>query len=241
MPPRIEGEEQRQRLREAFFGRVKGKRLRPRQEELMSDLLPKLSVDLSEPAPTRLADLFPTPVEAVRLEIGFGGGEHLISMSDRYPGTGFIGAEPFVNGMAKLLMVLNEAPRPAIRLYADDATRLLDWLPEASLDGVDLLYPDPWPKFKHWKRRFVGPANLDRLARVMKPGAIFRFASDIDTYVDWTLLNMRAHRAFEWQAERAADWHTPYPGWPGTRYEAKALREGRRPAYLTFERRSDLP
>jgi tRNA (guanine-N7-)-methyltransferase len=113
---------------------------------------------------------------------------------------------------------------------------LLDWLPAASLAGVDLLYPDPWPKKRHWKRRFVGRANLDRFARVLAPGGRFRFASDIDTYVDWTLLHCRAHPAFEWRAETADDWRLPYEGWPGTRYEAKALREGRTPAYLTFEK-----
>ncbi|TIU76954.1 MAG: tRNA (guanosine(46)-N7)-methyltransferase TrmB, partial [Mesorhizobium sp.] len=99
------------------------------------------------------------------------------------------------------------------------------------------LYPDPWPKKKHWKRRFVGAANLGRFARVLKPGGRFRFASDIDSYVNWTLLACRAHGAFAWQAGEAADWHRPYEGWPGTRYEAKAIREGRRPAYLTFIRK----
>lgn len=225
------------RLREAFFGRTKGKRLRPRQVSLVEGLLPQLAVDLSSPAPDDLGRLFPVPVAAVRLEIGFGGGEHLLSMADRYPETGFIGAEPFVNGMAKLLMALGETPRPTIRLYPDDATRLLDWLPEASIAGVDLLYPDPWPKMKHWKRRFVSRVNLDRLARVLVPGGTFRFASDIESYVNWTLLQVRAHPAFDWEAVSARDWHDAYPGWPGTRYEAKALREGRRPAYLTFRRR----
>ncbi|MBC8129181.1 MAG: tRNA (guanosine(46)-N7)-methyltransferase TrmB [Rhizobiaceae bacterium] len=224
------------RLREAFYGRVKGKRLRPRQEELMSVLLPKLALDLSRPPPEDLHSLFAADVTAVRLEIGFGGGEHLLSMADRFPEIGFIGVEPFVNGMAKLLMVLDEAPRPNIRIYNDDATRLLDWLPEASIAGVDLLYPDPWPKFKHWKRRFVSAVNLDRLARVLDDDAPFRFASDIDTYVNWTLLHIRAHPAFDWAARGPSDWRAPYEGWPGTRYEAKAFREGRTAAYLTFRR-----
>ncbi len=108
--------------------------------------------------------------------------------------------------------------------------------PDASLDGIDLFYPDPWPKRKHWKRRFVNERTLERMARVMKPGARFRFASDIETYVDWTLQHLRDHPAFRWQAEGPADWHTPYEGWPGTRYEAKAHREGRKGAYLTFLR-----
>src|SRR5690606_14394769 len=113
---------------------------------------------------------------------------------------------------------------------------LLDWLPARSLDSIDLLYPDPWPKKRHWKRRFVSPENLDRFARVLKPGGSFRFASDIDSYVNWTLLHLRDHDAFEWQASSAKDWRNPYPGWPGTRYEAKAIREGRQAAYLTFRR-----
>ena len=149
------------------------------------------------------------------------------------PRAGFIGVEPFVNGMAKLMARLAEEPRDNLRVYGDDATRLLDWLPDASLAGIDLFYPDPWPKKRHWKRRFVGRANLDRFARVLRPGGEFRFASDI---VNWTLLACRAHPAFAWKAASAQDWRDPYPGWPGTRYEAKALREGRTPAYLTFLR-----
>jgi tRNA (guanine-N7-)-methyltransferase len=113
---------------------------------------------------------------------------------------------------------------------------VLDWLPDASLAGIDLFYPDPWPKKKHWKRRFVSPVNLDRFARVLKAGGTFRFASDIDTYVNWTLLHCAAHGGFAWEAAQADDWRKAYPGWPGTRYESKALREERTPAYLTFRR-----
>ena len=113
---------------------------------------------------------------------------------------------------------------------------MVDWLPAANVSTVWLLYPDPWPKKRHWKRRFVSADTLDRLARVTKPGAEFRFASDIDTYVDWTLQHVRDHGAFRWLAETADDWRRPWAGWPGTRYEAKALREGRPPAYLRFVR-----
>ena len=139
--------------------------------------------------------------------------------------------------MAKMMAALAGKPLANLRVHDDDATRLLDWLPAASLSGIDLLYPDPWPKKKHWKRRFVSPANLDRFARVLQRGGTFRFASDIDSYVNWTLAACERHGGFAWQARDAADWHSPYDGWPGTRYEAKALREGRRPAYLTFVRR----
>ncbi len=193
-------------------------------------------LDLTTAPPADLRRLFSAEVSAVRLEIGFGGGEHLLHRATDTPSTGFIGVEPFVNGMAKMMKALDEHPLDNLRVFDDDAVRLLDWLPPACLDGIDLFYPDPWPKRKHWKRRFVGPANLDRFARVLKRGAKFRFASDIDGYVNWTLLACRAHGAYEWQAGRASDWREPYAGWPGTRYEAKAVREGRRPAYLTFLR-----
>jgi len=230
-------EERRSRSTEAFFGRRHGKTLRPVQASAIERWLPRLLVDLSASPPPDIASLFEARVEAVRLEIGFGGGERLLNESGRHSGCGFIGVEPFVNGMAKLLAALDDEPKPNLRLYNDDATRLLDWLPPASISGIDLFYPDPWPKKRHWKRRFVNAANLDRFARVLKPGGTFRFASDIDTYVDWTLLACRAHEAFEWVASSADDWRIPYEGWPGTRYEAKAIREGRTPAYLTFRRR----
>ncbi len=224
------------RATEAFFGRRRGKPLRAAQQAAVDELLPRLKIDLGAPPPDRLNDLFADPVEDIYLEIGFGGGEHLLHRMSEAPATGFIGVEPFHNGMAKLLAALKDEPRGNIRLYDDDATQLLDWLPDASLAGIDLLYPDPWPKKKHWKRRFVGKANLDRFARVLKPGSRFRFASDIDTYVNWTLLACGNHPSFDWAAQTAQDWHTPYDGWPGTRYEAKAIREGRKPAYLTFVR-----
>jgi tRNA (guanine-N7-)-methyltransferase len=203
----------------------------------MDGVRPAYAVDLTRPAPEDLRSLFAAPVEDVRLEIGFGGGEHLLHESARFPATGFIGVEPFVGGMAKFVMALAEIAPGNIRIHDDDATQLLDWLPDASLAGIDLFYPDPWPKKRHWKRRFVNPANLDRFARVARPGGRFRFASDIDHYVDWTLIACRDHPAFEWLAESAEDWRKPYEAWPGTRYEAKALREGRTPAYLTFARR----
>ena len=224
------------RATEAFFGRRHGKTIRPMQAAALAEVLPRLRLDLASPPPRDLRELFPVPVETIALEIGFGGGEHLHHAAGRIPDTGFIGVEPFVNGMASLLRMLDREPRANIRLHDDDATELLDWLPAGSLDRIDLFYPDPWPKKKHWKRRFVNEANLARFARALKPGGVFRFASDIDHYVNWTLLEAAAHGGFEWQAETPDDWRTPYPHWPGTRYEAKAKREGRTPAYLTFVR-----
>lgn len=229
----------KERASEAFYGRRHGKTLRAGQLHRREILLPSLKLDLADPAPSCLAQLFSGDVDTVRLEIGFGGGEHLVHEMDRFAHTGFIGVEPFVNGMAKLLAALDGQKKRLehIRLYDDDATRLLDWLPPASLDGIDLFYPDPWPKKKHWKRRFVNMKNLERFARVLKPGAKFRFASDIDTYVNWTLFHCARQPDFFWVANSPRDWKQPFHAWPGTRYEAKAIREGRVPAYLTFVRK----
>ncbi len=224
------------RATEAFFGRRRGKTLKPRQADAMARRLPELLIDLDAPPPDDLGALFDHAPRTIVLEIGFGGGEHLLAHAARRPEAGFVGVEPFVNSMAKLVTALDEAPLGNIRLFDDDATGLLDWLPDASIDAIDLLYPDPWPKPRHFKRRFVNARNLDRFARVMKPGAQFRFASDIDTYVNWTLAHIQRHPAFTWPARSADDWRLPYPHWPGTRYEAKALREGRTPAYLLFNR-----
>ncbi len=225
------------RSTEAFFGRRHGKAIRAHQATALETGLKAFRLDLDVAPPADLRDLFAAQVSSVRLEIGFGGGEHLLHEALAHGQTGFIGVEPFVNGMAKMMTAATKARLGNLRVHDDDATQVLDWLPQACLDGIDLLYPDPWPKKKHWKRRFVSAANLDRFARVLKPGGLFRFASDIDGYVNWTLLHCAVQGAFEWQAKDAADWHRPYAGWPGTRYEAKAVREGRRPAYLAFRRR----
>ncbi len=230
----MNAEARRSRSTEAFFGRRRGKTMRPLQATALEEGLRHYGLDLATPAPEDLKSLFEAEVGDVRLEIGFGGGEHLLSEARRLPHTGFIGVEPFVNSMAKMTAALAAEPLANLRLYDDDATRLLDWLPAASLSGIDLLYPDPWQKKKHWKRRFVSPANLDRFARVLEPAGRFCFASDIAGYVNWTLLACKGHARFAWQAAEAADWHKPYEGWSGTRYEAKAIRENRRPAYLTF-------
>jgi tRNA (guanine-N7-)-methyltransferase len=229
--------ERRSRSTEAFFGRRHGKTIRPLQAGALAEFLPHYAIDLGVPAPEPLTALFEAPVGAVRLEIGFGAGEHLLHRARSEPSVGFIGIEPFVNGMARLMQQLGSDSLDNLRVYGDDATRVLDWLPAGAIAAIDLLYPDPWPKKRHWKRRFVSRANLDRFARVLRPGGQFRFASDIDTYVNWTLLHCRRHEAFEWLANSADDWRKPYPGWPGTRYEAKAMREERSPAYLTFVRR----
>ena len=220
----------------AFFGRRHGRAMRPGQAAALSNILPSYKLDIARPPPPQLPSLFAATVAEIRLEIGFGGGEHLLHRAATEPGVGFIGVEPFVNGLATAMAVLAQSPLGNLRIHDDDATRLLDWLPPASLAGIDLFYPDPWPKKRHWKRRFVNPANLDRFVRVLRPGGEFRFASDIADYVDWTLLHCRQNGSLSWQASRAEDWRRPFPGWRGTRYEAKALREARAPAYLAFRR-----
>jgi tRNA (guanine-N7-)-methyltransferase len=224
--------EESQPTRRRLYGRSKGKALRQHQTELMATLLPSLALDLSRPLPLRAA-------HETRLEIGFGGGEHLVEAAAREPEVDFLGCEPFVNGMAKLLSRIEARGLRNIRLYRGDAAEALDRLPDASLSRVYLFYPDPWPKRRHRKRRFVSEENLERLARVMRPGAELRFATDIDDYAAWTLARLRACDAFRWRAETAEDWRAPWDGWTQTKYEAKAMAAGRRPVYLTFVRKAD--
>jgi tRNA (guanine-N7-)-methyltransferase len=220
----------------SFFGRRKGKTLRPRQREALENVLPDLLVDVTEPAPEHLAALFPVPVGPINLEIGFGGGEHLLHEARSSPATGFIGIEPFQNGLAKAATIIEREDIRNVRLFDRDAAILLDWLPAGSLSRIDLLYPDPWPKMRHWKRRFVTPQNLARIGRCLKPGGLFRFASDVDAYVKWTLREVGRNDRLIWTADCLDDCRQPWPGWPGTRYEAKAVAEERRTAYLVFRR-----
>jgi len=222
--------------RGAFFGRRKGHRLRPHQAELLDTLLPRLAIALGAPAPSDLSKLFPVAVDSVRIEIGFGGGEYMIAQAEQHPRTGFIGVEPFVNGMAKALAAIEAKQLGNIRLHFGDAVFLLDWLPTAALARVDLIYPDPWPKRRHWKRRFVQDKSVAEIARILRPNGEFRFASDIPDYAAWTLRHLLRSRDFAWTAERADDWRCPWPGFSGTRYEAKAKRQGRAPCYLIFRR-----
>ena len=225
------------RRSEAFFGRRKSKALSPAQQSRYDWVLPKLRLDPADRSPVSAQALFDHQPGLIVLEIGFGGAEHLIHQAVSNPQDGFIGIEPFVNSMAKALRQIEERSLANIRLYDEDAVEILDWLPEGSVDRIDLLYPDPWPKMRHWKRRFVNPKNLDRIARVVRPGGRFHFASDIDTYVNWTLQHCDRHPELEWDVRTAGDWHKPFENWIRTRYEAKAVREGRTPCYLRFLRK----
>jgi tRNA (guanine-N7-)-methyltransferase len=220
----------------AFFGRRKGHPLRAHHSRLMETLLPRLSIGSGPLTVPGLAALFARPVDAVRLEIGFGGGEHLVAEATRDRQVGFIGCEGFVNGMAKILAQIEASGLDNIRLNFGDAGDLLPRLPEASLARIDLLYPDPWPKRRHWKRRFVQDDSVAAFARVLRPGGEFRFATDWPHYAAWTLECLMRSPSFQWTAEKADDWRQPWPGYTPTRYEAKAKREGRSPCYLVFRR-----
>jgi tRNA (guanine-N7-)-methyltransferase len=225
-----------ERPRTAFFGRRKGHQLKRHQAELMQTLLPRLAIDLASAAPKNLATLFPIPVDHVQLEIGFGGGEHLAAQAAAHPTIGFIGCEPFLNGMAKALALIETHTLANVRLHFGDAIELIEWLPRASLAQVDLLYPDPWPKRRHWKRRIVQDASIAALARILRAEGVFRYATDIPDYAAWTLERVLRSPDFVWTAERADDWRVPWAGWVETRYEAKAKREGRTPNYFVFQR-----
>ena len=220
----------------AFFGRRKGHALKPRQAALFDTLLPKLGLDLARPAPADLRTLFPVPVDALRLEIGFGGAEHLIAQAQAHPNVGFIGTDAFINGVAKALVAIDAHKLSNVRLYFGDASELLGWLPAGALTRIDLLYPDPWPKRRHWKRRFIQDESLARLARILKNGGELRFATDIADYAVYALARVLRSEDFVWTAERADDWRKPWVGFSRTRYEAKAIREGRMPAYFIFRR-----
>ena len=220
----------------SFFGRRKGHKLRARQADLIEHLLPRLALEIGGPQPADLAGLFDAGVDAVRLEIGFGGGEHLVAEAVAFPNTGFIGCEPYVNGMAKILTRIEAHNITNIRLFAGDAAELLAWAPPRSLRRIDLIHPDPWPKRRHWKRRFVQDASVASMARALEPGGEFRFVSDIDDYCAWTLAHLVRSPDFGWTAQRASDWKLPWPDYTMTRYGAKAEREGRKATYLRFRR-----
>ena len=219
-----------------LHGRRKGKKLRAHQAALLETLLPALTLDPSQPI-ADAASLFAGEPDEIWLEIGFGGGEHLIAETEAHPDCGFIGCEPFENGLAKALALAEAKKLTNLRLYCGDAGAVIEALPDHALQGVYLLYPDPWPKRRQRKRRFLSDEMLVLLARVMRPGAELRFATDIDDNAGWTLARVLRAPDFTWRAETAEDWRAPWPGWSGTRYEAKALAAGRKPVYLTFVRR----
>ncbi len=217
------------------FGRRHGRTLRAGRKALLDALLPQVAVDIPAAGQTLdLAALFPRAMTDFWLEIGFGAGEHLAWQAARHPDIGMIGCEPFVNGVTSLLRRIEETELDNIRIHADDARPLIDSLPDAAIGRCFLLFPDPWPKTRHHRRRFIQPATLDALARILADDAEFRLASDDAGLIDWMLYQLRRHPAFRWTARRAEDWRTRPEDWPETRYEAKALHG--RPAYLIARR-----
>lgn len=237
----------------ASYGRRRGRRLRPSRQGLMDELLPELTIDLPETGTLAL----PKDKKEHWLEIGFGAGEHLAHQAALNPNVGIIGCEPFINGIATLLALLSSCAKrsegtgsgamardPAqphcgsqdlnVRIYNDDARLLIEKLPDHCLDKVFILYPDPWPKARHHKRRLISKEFLDNLARVMKPGAELRLATDHSDYCTWMLERLLAHPAFQWTAKTCDDWLKPWADWIPTRYEQKRLAG--MPTYLSFKR-----
>ena len=223
------------------YGRRKGHRLSPRKQRLVDEVLPQLRVDISAPPPEPLTGLFPRKMESLALEIGFGAGEHMAAQAAAHPDRGFIGCEVYINGIAALLSRIDDAGLDNIRIHDGDARDLLPWLPPGVLDQVFILFPDPWPKKRHHKRRLISQETLAQLARAMRPGAQMRLASDIPDYIRAALIAIGKSGAFDWTARSASDWRMRPAGWTETRYERKALREGRRCCYLTFHRNESAP
>ncbi|MFD1624630.1 tRNA (guanine(46)-N(7))-methyltransferase TrmB [Azospirillum griseum] len=225
-------------VKNRVYGRRKGRPLHKRKTGLLDTLLPTLSI----PTPQRgdrldPPGLFAVPVTDVWLEVGFGGGHHLARVAADNPSVGVIGAEPFINGVASLLALVEDAGLESrVRVLADDARPLIDALPDASIGRAFVLFADPWPKTRHHSRRFIGPENLARLSRVLKDGAELRVASDDMGLVRWSLEHLMKHPDFTWTARVPSDWRVRPADWPATRYEEKAIEAGRKPVFLRFLR-----
>jgi tRNA (guanine-N7-)-methyltransferase len=218
------------------FGRRKGRKGSPRQAALLRDVLPKVAVDLTAPGGWLDVGESPGANQRVFLEIGFGGGEHLVWQAKHNPSVTLIGCEPFEDGVVKVLDCIDRDKLDNICLHMGDARDVLRWLPDGSIARAFILFPDPWPKRKHQKRRLVNPQTLALLARVLKPGAELRFGTDIGDYARSALEAFANEPRFRWLAERPSDWRVRPADWPETRYEQKAAREGRIRYYFRFER-----
>jgi tRNA (guanine-N7-)-methyltransferase len=223
--------------RSRLYGRRRGRPLREGRRRTKDALLPRLAIDLPDAGRLDPFALFPTRPAAVWLEIGFGGGEHLAEQATCHPEIGFIGCEVFDNGIARLIGEIAQRGLGNIRVFTDDARLLLEALPPASVGRVFILFPDPWPKLRHHKRRLVARTTLDRLAAAMSDHAELRLATDDPGYLSWMLEHATAHPDFLWLTHRPADWRERPPDWPSTRYEEKAMGAGRTPVFLRFERR----
>jgi tRNA (guanine-N7-)-methyltransferase len=221
----------------ALYGRRRSRALRPTQQKRIDALLPRIAIALPASGQLDVSGLFDRKLRAIWLEIGFGGGEHLALHAERHPDAGFIGCEVFENGIDKLLARIEGRQLFNVRIFADDARLLIAALPPTSIAGVFLLFPDPWPKRRHHKRRIVSQETLDRLAETMTDGGELRLATDDGDYLCCMLEEVTGHPAFEWLARRPGDWRDRPEDWPPTRYEEKARAAGRRPAFLVARRR----
>jgi len=199
----------------------------------MSGLLPRISIDENK----AVRDHFAPGIQALWLEIGFGGGEHLAAQAQAHPGVGIVGCEPFIDGVAKLLAQVNDTGVENVRVFGDDARKIFPNIKDGELERAFVLFPDPWRKSRHHKRRFIQPQILDEFARMLEDGGELRVASDHMGYVRWTLAHVMRHPDFEWTAEGPRDWRNPPADWIRTRYEEKALAKGDTCVYLRFRRR----
>ena len=236
MPDRPDIDDSSNAFEMRSFGRRRGRAPSARQADLWARCLPPLALDLTNAAPVPLADLFAAPVRDIWLEIGFGGGEHLVWQAQQNPTVGLIGCEPFEDGVIKVLDAIDTQMLGNIRLHTDDARDVLRWLPDASIARAFVLFPDPWPKRKHLKRRLVNANLLQMLARVIRPGGQLRLGTDIADYARTMLMASQTEARLRWTAATANDWRLRPADWPQTRYETKAVREGRSSCYLLFER-----
>lgn len=220
-----------------IWGRRQGPGMRPARRHLLEKRLPDLQVDVPETGRLDPARLFPEPMDGYRIEIGFGGGEHLAAQAKAHPGIGFIGVEPFIDGVAKLVGAAEDAGLANVRIVVDDARLLLRAVHDACIDRIDVLFPDPWPKLRHQKRRIVNRATVAQMARLLRPGGELRLATDITDYARWMLDAALAEPGLAWMAERADDWRVAPADHVVTRYQEKAVREGRPSVFLRFRRR----
>ena len=227
--------------RRSFFGRRKGRSLTPKKQAILEEILPQIEIKqalLSENADLCPKSLFQQNFPEYWLEIGFGQGEHLVGMMEQAPNVGYLGAEPFVNGMAKFIDDIEGLPRHNIRVIMDDALQLARSLTPNSLDGIYVLNPDPWHKTRHHKRRIINHNNLDIFARILKPSGKLIMSTDVPDLTDWMVTKAATHPAFEWAANSALDWRTPPENWIHTRYETKRAKNAHKMSYLFFEKQA---
>lgn len=235
-----------------LFGRRQGRTIHKTKNFLLDNFLPQIHINEQQAA--HLEQCFGTPMSHYCMEIGFGDGDHLAALAKDNPQTGFVGIEVYKNGVANLLSLLTsihesvECPADGvvhladgradnIRVFDDDARLLFDALPDAVFDKIYLLFPDPWPKKKHAARRFVNPNNLNQLSRLLKAGGILQIATDHQVYKRWVLEQMRSRSDFEWTAKTSDDWRYPPADWHETKYQRKAIREGRKPVFFEYRKR----